>query len=260
MRSKISSIDPWALPPKRLKIVRAGATIDVYESHSYGIEKSDKEIKRKNVERQENSVLRSRRMARWITRCNTGLGTTYFFTATFADDIKDYDEALLRWKKFRRILLSEFPEMSYIAVPEVQPRSKRWHFHSIFFNMPRPVDLIKKYGKRIAQDGRVVDAWLYFFTEMWTQANGGVRTSRADISRAKSVEACCRYLNKYVTKGIGGSVSVGRRNYYAGGKSLRRPVVTKSRHDIPQGLPQFGVKYLARNGWPASFARYSVTC
>jgi len=232
--------------------------------------------------RKSESILRSKRMLRWISQANSERSRSYFFTATFAEDIharKEYDEngnetaqsiettneqyniALKRWQKFRRLLLKEYPYVRYIAVPEVQPRSGRWHFHALLVGLPRLSDMRTIYGTKENKQGEVSHAWQSHFTEMWTKANNGKETYRAEIQKAKSIGGVCGYLSKYISKSIGGVVPFGRRNYYAGGKNLKKPIITEHK-EIPQIFKNknasYTSQYLDRNGNLTEFSRYRL--
>jgi len=173
---------------------------EVYITEKFRRKAKQSQGQKLNLERRADSQIRAKRMMRWLSAANAEPGTAYFFTATFADDVKDYDEALERWKKFRRLLIAEFCEIRYIAVPEVQPRSGRWHFHAIFCEMPKLKEMKKKYGKMVAQNGKTVDAWMFHFTSLWSKANGGRKTHRANIQVAKSLGGVCGYLAKYLAQ------------------------------------------------------------
>lgn len=240
------------------KIVRAGKMIEVYITDKFRSQRRNLSSGRANLERRADSSLRAKRMVRWLSVANGTPKTSYFFTATFADNVLDYDNGMKIWKKFVRILTKEYPNMRYVAVPEVQPRSGRWHFHAIFCDLPKKSILKKKYGKMHNSFGKEVDAWQFHFTKVWSKANGGGKIHRANIQVARSLAGVCGYLSKYLTKEVGGTVPVGRRNYYAGGRSLRRPEISSYPQDIPKKNPDFFTKFKDGLGRDVVFARYMM--
>jgi len=239
-----------------VKVVKAGVLTEIYLTEKF--DRQSKSAGRSKVvpERRPDSALRARRMVRWLSVSNAQPKSSYFFTATFADDVKSYDDGLCRWKKFIRKLKKEYPQLVYIAVPEVQPRSGRWHFHAIFCNMPNVKSMKKTYGKMLNRDHKLVDAWQWHFTKVWSQANGNGKIHRSNIEVARSVAGVCRYLGKYLTKDVGGTVPIGRRNYYAGGRNLCYPEITDYPEDIPKYPPEYQTSYKDALGREVFFARF----
>jgi len=246
--------------PQKTKVVRLSQIIETYDKFSIPshARSGENRFLRENEFRRPDSALRARRMVRWLSVINADPASSYFFTATFADDIKKYEDALARWQKFRRILQREFPLVRYIAVPEVQPRSGRWHFHAIFCGIGSTDEMRARYGKMIARSGRVVDAWQFRFTKLWSKANGGKKTHRCSIELARSVAGVCSYLSKYLVKDVGGTVPVGRRNYYAGGKFLRIPKIEEVDVFDPPSDPSFEAHYTDAIGRDIVFRRYNI--
>jgi len=196
---------------------------------------------------------------RWLSQCNADVETSYFFTATFAENITNYDEALIAWKRFRRLLIKEYPYVRYIAVPEIQSRRGVWHFHALLVGLPTLATFRRRFGTRTNQEGKKTDAWMFEFTRMWNQANGAEtdKTNRANIQKARSLGGICGYLVKYLAKDVGGLVPAGRRNYYAGGKGLQRPKVIITKKSLPDfGKMVYSVDYKGRFGENAQFQRY----
>jgi len=239
-----------------VKVVRAGVLTEVYVTEKFDRQSKTSSVRELNNDRRGDSALRAKRMVRWLSVANAEPQRAYFWTATFADDIVDYDDGLIRWKRFIRKLKKEFPNMSYVAVPEVQPRSGRWHFHAVFANMPTEKEMKQRYGKMVSQSGRQCDAWMFHFTKIWSEANGGGKIHRANIEIARSVAGVCRYLGKYLTKDVGGTVPVGRRNYYAGGRSLCYPQISDDPTLVPQTEPDYQVSYKDALGRSTIFARF----
>jgi len=249
----------WPSTGKRItKVVTAGRVVEVYETDiltSMPLGGLKNSVKRET--RDPDSALRAKKMVRWLSLANGQPRSTYFFTATFADDVKDYDEALDIWKKFRRILKNEFPNVVYVAVPEVQPRSGRWHFHAVLCNLPSVDKMRIIYGKRIStRTGRLVYAWPYYFTRLWSRANAADRVHRANIQVARNINGICGYLAKYLTKDVGGVVPFGRRNYYSGGRDKRKPVVQYGSQFIPSSKADFTADFKRPDGQLTRFSRY----
>lgn len=239
-----------------VRVIRAGKVTEVYVMERFKRKSRSKPGIRQSLARRADSALRARRSVRWLSLANSDPKRTYFWTSTFADDVQDYDEAQVRWKRFVRLLTKEFPNVVYVAVPEVQPRSGRWHFHAVFCNLPSKREMKKLYGKMRNRDGKTVDAWMFHFTKLWSKANGGREVHRANIQIARSIGGICGYLSKYLTKDVGGTVPVGRRNYYAGGRSLCRPQISDDPALVPEGKPDYFVRYKDAMGRKCAFARF----
>jgi len=206
-------------------------------------------------EKREDNVRAARARARLIALSNFIEGRTYFFTSTFRDDVKTLDDALDAFTVFRRSLLKRYPLARYVVVPEVQPGSKKWHFHGLFFNLPTEAELRIEHGKRKDWKGRECYAWKFFFTKMWSKACGhsgeSGDTDRAEIQALKSAGGTVWYVTKYITKYTAAVIDVGRRFYYAGGVGLRRATVERQRVDRVRFLEAYpGFMAVPVNGRP----------
>lgn len=242
----------------QIRVILAGQVVEVYRSVSVPFRGKGGGARTGSPVRQANSSLRAKRMVRWLSAANAEVGTSYFFTATFADNIQNYDEALERWKKFRRMLVKRFPKVRYIAVPEIQPRSGRWHFHALMVGLPTLGLMRSMFGTRLSSRGHSVDAWQYFFTDMWSRANGHEKIHRAAIELARSLGGVCGYLSKYLCKDVGGVVPVGRRNYYAGGEGIKFPIEKRGEQFVPKGTPVYTASWKDRFGENSTFERFVV--
>jgi len=241
-----------------IRVILAGSIVEVYRGVSVPFRGKGGGARTGSPTRQANSALRAKRMVRWLSSCNAQVGTSYFFTATFADNIQNYDEALKIWIKFRRLLQKMFPKMCYICVPEIQPRSGRWHFHALLVGLPDLDSMRRNFGTRLSSRGVTVHAWQYWFTDLWSRANGGGKIHRASIEIARSLGGVCGYLAKYLCKDVGGVVPVGRRNYYAGGKGLKFPIEKRGEVFVPLGTPVYTSSWKDRFGELSTFERYVV--
>ncbi len=64
----------------------------------------------------------------FIDMYGVGVGRTFFFTMTFADNIEKKDEASSMWNNLRTTIKREFGDFEYIMVWERQKR-RSWHLH-----------------------------------------------------------------------------------------------------------------------------------
>jgi len=244
---------------RQVRVVRAGPVTEVMETHRHPMPKERGQKGARPPVRKACSSLRAKRMVRWLSAGNGEPGTAYFFTATFSDDVQDYDEALSRWKKFRRLLRAEFEDMRYVAVPEIQPRSGRWHFHAIFCGLPTE-EQFKEALPWVEVRGKWVLGYKHLVQTLWSAANGHANDDYefdiTDIQVARSVAGVCGYLIKYLNKDVGGVVPAGRRNYFAGGPGLVRPLALEGADHIPDGVPVFAAVGKDRKGFKTVFSRY----
>jgi len=239
------------------KVILCGKVVEVYRGvhvpfRGRGGGRSSNPIRR------ADASLRAKRMVRWLSACNADPKSSYFFTATFADDVQDYDQALIIWKKFMRKMRKRYPEIRYIAVPEIQPRSGRWHFHALFVGLPVLSDMRRHFGTHVAVSGRVVDFWQLFFTRLWSECNHGTETHRCMIEPARSIGGVCSYLSKYLCKDVGGVVPANRKNYYAGGRNLKRPIEKIGEEFVPRTNSEYHTEWIGRFGEISTFDRYLV--
>jgi len=247
---------------RRTRVVKAGRVTEVYEYVAHAMPRPSAVKGWKPPTRRADASLRAKRMVRWLSAGNGEVGTSYFFTATFADDVRDYDTAVIRWERFRRLMRRQFEDMRYIAVPEVQPRSGRWHFHAIFCGLPTERQFLEARGWAATRNGKRFPQYKIDIQTMWSEANGHTGKieyggyDRCDIQVARSVGGVCGYLIKYLNKSVGGTVPAGRRNYYAGGPRIVRPVILEGEAHVPKGEPVFGAAGRDRQGYRTAFRRF----
>jgi len=256
-------------------MVRAGDLVEVWDYIDTGVKTGIVPPRRAKGQRERSEAMlkRARQSIRYLVSCNSTVGNSYFFTATFADNVRDYGAAVVVWEKFKRILSREFPEMAYVVVPELQKRGA-WHFHAVFFNMPPVPVLIEKYGKMVNSRGMTVDRWQFFFTELWTRANGTEVINRASISLCRHPQALSRYVSKYLTKETGTAVPADRKCYFSGGKNLKRPTIIKYNcfmfrqygfppdscmEPLPEKNPVFAISYRSEYCGRISFYRWDLS-
>jgi len=202
------------------------------------------------------SVRRSAALVRDICQSNKGRSTSYFFTGTFRDDVtySDFVDGLAR---FHRALRREFPAVGYVGIPELT-KAGRIHYHAVFFGLPSVREMKARFGKRVSTlDGRLVHAWKYRFTLLWTKSvYGGCSRGvdgrfvgvddfdspnhRASISKVKHSLAVVNYVTKYMVKDMLTTfVPRSRRCYFSGGSLVRprRLVFTDTRFDFSLNIP-----------------------
>lgn len=162
--------------------------------------------------RRSDSLSRARKSVRRICKSNFSRGgvSSWFVTATFAENQVDYDEALKAWSRFIRRLRSEFPDFSFIAVAEKQLRGA-WHFHAVFFGLPDDSKMVKRFG----WVNGMPDFYRVFRDEFWGEGRFEIKPTYGKPSRLTA------YLVKYITKSI--DVPSGRKCYWCGGSGLVRP-------------------------------------
>jgi len=226
----------WASMGVGHKFVDLGELVDYYHFPKVGvltgIVPQRKEVGKR--ERRLDSMWRSKKRVQWLIEANNDGQAAWFFTATFSEAVTSYDAAVKAWEGFRRRLVTEFPTARYICVPEVQPVSKRWHFHAVIFGLGEREYLLKRYGYAYSIYSKMYPAFLRVFQKMWSSANGHVLNEeagqfgdRTDIQEVRSVGAIAHYITKYLTKELGSAVPADRRCYFAGGLGLKRPKFIK---------------------------------
>jgi len=224
----------WASPGTGHKFVDLGDHVEYYAfpQARYRTGLVPRRRDRSTRVRSPLSLSRSRRMVRWLAEANGALNDTWFFTGTFSEAVTDFSHAVAAWERFRRLIRKEFPDIRYVCVPEVQPVSKRWHFHAIFFGLGGRDVLRARYPLHFV-GGKPLPGYVQRLYVLWSSANGHLVASdgsggdRMDFQSAKSVQGLARYLTKYLTKELGDTVPSDRRCYFSGGRSLRRPVIRK---------------------------------
>jgi len=270
----VKSTKKWVSFSKSRMVVRAGNLVESWDYLDSGLRFGQVPVRRAKEERQkiERNLTRSRRMIRWLVASNANIKTSYFFTATFSDSVTDFGKAVEVWERFRRVLRSKFPDFSYVCVPELQKRGV-WHFHAVFFNLPSVLELREKFGSRLNSSGILVDSWLFYFTELWTNCNNSSVINRCSISSVVSPIRLSFYVTKYLTKETGRAVPPDRRCFFYGGRSLVRPTITESRSfllDInnnyykpilcpqPEGTADFAFSYRSKYNGRITYGRWNL--
>ena len=186
------------------KIIVSGLSVEVSTSRKpswrgYQIidrEKSDprqldafEEQKRKDLNKKK-AYARSRTMIKRLVNSNTQW--TKFFTLTFQENIIDVAQANYLFNQFTKRLKYQFPDFSYLAVPERQQRGAI-HYHLIC-NLP------------------YVD-----FDDLRENIWGHGRIEVADIRSVKKIGA---YISKYLTKS---SSDFSKKSFFCSQK-IKRPI------------------------------------
>jgi len=229
------------LTPLYRRVTTAGQYVEVVDYHDrhfadigpprkprvYGLSDS----------KREDNVRAARSRARLIALSNWAPERTYFFTTTFRDDVRELKDAVKAWEKFRRILVDKYPDVRYLVIPEVQPRSKKWHFHALLFNLPYEKDFIARFGwhefEGRKENGKknYVPAYKRHFKDLWSRACGHSGEigddDRTDMQALRHAGGTVWYITKYITKNTADVIPVGSKFYYAGGRGLVRPKIEK---------------------------------
>lgn len=179
--------DRVAVPPKKRRVTVSWRDEDVAENRRRAAKRAKQGLKR-------------------LVWANYTPCLTAFLTFTFnTEKAKDYEWATAQVELFfKRLVWNQFHKRTahykYVAVPETQKKSGRWHYHVMVFNWPY-LDV-----------GTVAKTW----------GQGGV-----DIKRVfKDSQHCANYLCKYFSKTFAACGLYGKRRYYRS-KNLRNAVVFK---------------------------------
>lgn len=142
------------------------------------------------------NITRTRNMVRRLVLANFDAGSK-FVTFTFAENVKDIDQANREWKKFVQRLRRRYGDFKYLSVIEFQKRG------AVHYHMISDLPYVKK--KELQ--------------EIWGQ--GFVKINR--ISHVDNVGA---YIVKYMTKDLHDERLCGKKAYQCS-KGLDRPITVR---------------------------------
>ncbi|MCX6766811.1 MAG: hypothetical protein NT170_03480 [Candidatus Moranbacteria bacterium] len=179
-------------------------------------EKNEKnKSKKENTKKRENT-LKSRLLSNWrakktlrrIINTNAGIyrkpsGKVFppvFLTLTFKDDIRESKKGNPKFTAFLKRLNYHFTgkgknTLAYSGVIEFQPKSKRVHYHVIFYNLPY---IPKKKLEKI-----------------W--GNGFIKIKKTD-----NIQNVGSYVCKYMSKSLGDARLCGQKAYFSS-QGLKQP-------------------------------------
>lgn len=163
-------------------------------------------------ERREDNLRVARRAIRRLVDANKDQHGQLpkFVTFTFADQVKDLDEANKQWSAFQKRLKYEYGySMRYMTVVEFH-KSGAIHYHALFFNMP--------FKSQLGD----------YLSSIWKQ---GFVNARA-VHRVKALGS---YLSKYLTKQGADKRLNGRKAYFTS-RQLLRPIEFRNPETIDRIL------------------------
>jgi hypothetical protein len=183
-------------------------------------EKRLAELDRKYSPKLKNAVMAMNRAKNNLMDILRSNDFTFFVTLTFdnkkVNNSMDDKETRLCFRKWRRYTKDNFPDMVYIAVEEYQKR-RVLHYHLLvgnitaeqlgFVNSGRKVRTGKTKGQPIFN----ITKWKYGFST---------------ATEILEVEACKRYLSKYLTKTKADPRFFGKKRYFCS-QNIKRPAVEK---------------------------------
>lgn len=149
-----------------------------------------------------------------------------FVTYTFADNIKNVEEANERWSLHMRILKRRFGGLKYLCVIEFQKRGAV-HYHVLFFNMPYTRGL-----KKI-----LADTWGQGFIKIIT------------LSRVNNVGA---YVAKYLQEDTHDIRLSGKKAYFCS-RGLYKPIEMRNEQGINEWTEENCFDSMEMVGEPKSY-------
>lgn len=213
------------------KVVESGNIVEVFQylhpiryGHKLVVDNEKNKIrKRENNTKTINdnlrrSVGRTKQNLRNLINCNFDNNTS-FLTLTFAENIKDVDQANYEFKKFKqkleRIYNKNDKLLKYVTVIEFQDGKT----------------YIDKFGNVCKGTGRgVVHYHLLLFDAPyidWKEISNKWANGFICINKCDDIDNMGAYLSKYMTKDNDDSRLSGKKRYFASYKTLKKPRIYK---------------------------------
>lgn len=194
-------------------------------------QKSDEEIE----DNRDRSRSRAKKRIKRLVYANFGnwidpWGRPYiskFLTLTFRDKAFDIKEANKRFTLFIKrlnyaIFKTKFSIIQYIAIIEIQPESKKIHYHVVLFNLP------------------FIDRYYDLFADVW-------RNGYIFIEKIKESRRVAHYITKYITKEDDERLR-GEKSFFCS-RGLKKPIVLNNHEMAQQALnlihqkPEFQIQF-----------------
>lgn len=211
------------------KIVESGNVVEVFQylhpiRSGHKLVVDDEKI-RKRVNNTETikdnlrrSVGRTKQNLRNLINCNFDENTS-FLTLTFAENIRDVDQANYEFKKFKqkleRIYKRNNKLLKYVTVIEFQDGKT----------------YVDKYGNVCKGTGRgAVHYHILLFDAPyinWKEISSKWANGFICINKCDDIDNMGAYLSKYMTKENDDSRLTGKKRYFASYKTLKKPRIYK---------------------------------
>lgn len=208
-------------------------TMDYYRPAGYEenfIYKSDKNNisdENDNYEKLEQSISRARQRIFEYAICNK---FDYFATLTLDEnkqDRYDLDAYIKRLGQYiRDIRKSTGQKIEYLLIPEKHSDGKSWHMHGLLKGLGdlRKFDISENIPKKMK------DKILRYREEnlsLYEWVGYAERFGFSCIEPVRNLEACSKYITKYVSKEIGKGVNVRNKKMYYASRGLERAELIK---------------------------------
>lgn len=161
----------------------------------------------------ENNIVKTRTKIYDIARANEW---NYFITLTFNDkkvDRYNYQECIKKissfFNHFKTRNKENCPNFKYLIIHE-KHENGAYHFHGLIYLEDESEKMLKKAtyplghrlgGKPIVKKGKQVYNWNTY------------KHGYSTVTKIDNLEACCKYILKYVTKHIDDEYTKGRRRF-----------------------------------------------
>lgn len=204
-----------------------GDYMDLYTYHELKMiynGKNNSGIKGKQGSKRNDSVQRARNSLYRLVKANVyqhGKFRPIFGTYTFSECVRELDTANIQLQRYIRKLRRYLGKpVLYVAVPE-QHESKAWHFHLVFFNVPK----------------------LDFETndKLWGQ--GKTAVNMKFVKGVNGVRDVAGYISKYLSKDFLVQRGINKKMFYAS-RGLKRPIVIYANDTIDDILKNARIKVL----------------
>lgn len=195
-------------------------------------------------EKSRESLSRARTLIFEKAMCNE-----WDWFSTFTLDPQKYDRYNLRvfYKEFSKFIQNlrnkHNLNIKYLFIPEMH-EDGAWHMHGLISGLPRYYldrftlkERLPHYIRKKLKAKELVFDW-----PMYRE-----RFGFCDLEPIRNMEACCKYIVKYITKDLGRSVKESHANVYYCSKGLNRATVVYAGEETDKIMfPHFSTVYCDR--------------
>lgn len=182
----------------------------------------------KHIGKLQEHLVRARTKIFEIAMCNNW---EYFCTFTISPEKYDRYNLSGFYKDFAQYIRNQNrchnADIKYLLIPEMH-KDGAWHLHGLMSGLPEIV--LRKFtlGEKLP---RYIRDQLLLGRSIYEWCGYSHRFGFCDIEKIRNLEACCKYVVKYITKDIGRSVREFHAKLYYCSKGLNRPTVVYEGED-----------------------------
>lgn len=217
-----------------------------------GYEEQSKPMFKRNSagheEKLRTSLSRTRSKVFELAMCNPW---EYFVTLTLSPengnrrDLRTFKQSLSKW--LNNLNYRRGCSIKYLLIPEPHADGS-WHIHGLFMGIPE--DMLVAFTLQDHLPHRLLKM-LRNGHELYNWPGYAKKFGYVTCERIRNLDACAKYITKYITKELGEGVSRLNEKLYLCSHGLKRAEIAYRGHLVQEFVPDFCNDYVATKVFPS---------